>query len=83
MAPKCPSLRVIVSIDPIPAAEREVLTQWASSVNLELLAFSELEAWGAAEEIRCVPGALRGEEELDKNRVLTISYTSGTTGKSG
>ncbi|ORX34097.1 hypothetical protein BD324DRAFT_653376 [Kockovaella imperatae] len=83
MAPRCPSLRVIVSIDPISVAERNVLNQWASTVNLELLVLDELETWGSTEEIHIPPGPVNGvvgEDEMDKDRILTISYTSGTTG---
>lgn len=84
MAPKCPQLRIIVSMTPLPAAERNVLTQWASSVNVELLTLEELEAWGATEGILCVPGPVAGvpeDHEIDRLRVITISYTSGTTGE--
>jgi long-chain acyl-CoA synthetase len=43
----------------------------------------EFEKWGQEEGVRCDPGPVKGvagEEELDRDRVLTISYTSGTTG---
>ena len=84
MAPKCPSLRVVVSIDPLPPAERSVLAQWAASVDVELLILDELEQWGASESVHCPPGpvkGVKGEDELDRLRIATISYTSGTTGK--
>ncbi|ORY32192.1 hypothetical protein BCR39DRAFT_524520 [Naematelia encephala] len=83
LAPVCPTLRVIVSMDPLPKPERDVLTAWATSVNVELLFMDELEAWGTEDGIKCDPGPVRGvagEEELDRDRILTISYTSGTTG---
>lgn len=60
-----------------------MLSQWASSVGVELLDMAEMERWGAEEGVRCAPGpvkGLEGEDELDRNRVVTISYTSGTTG---
>ena len=83
IAPRCPTLRIIVSIDPLPASERQVLTEWAHSVNLELLDMTELEQWGSEQGIRCDPGpvkGVKGEHELDRDRIVTISYTSGTTG---
>ncbi|RSH90393.1 hypothetical protein EHS25_000998 [Saitozyma podzolica] len=83
IAPQCPSLRVIVTMDTLPRAERDVLSQWASSVGVELLDMAEMERWGTEEGVRCAPGpvkGLEGEDELDRNRVVTISYTSGTTG---
>jgi len=73
-------------MDPLTRSERDVLSQWASSVNIELLDLLELEAWGEEEGVRCDPGPVKGvpgELELDKGRIATISYTSGTTGMSG
>jgi long-chain acyl-CoA synthetase len=70
-------------MDPVTGAERDVLTQWAASVNVELLDMNELERWGLEDGIRCDPGPVKGvpgELELDRDRILTISYTSGTTG---
>ena len=81
---KCPSLRVIVSIDTLPPAEKAVLQDWASHVGIELLEMPEFERWGASEGIRADPGpvkGLQGELELDSERVASISYTSGTTGQ--
>ena len=62
-----------------------MLAQWAANVNIELLDILELEAWGASEGVRCDPGPVKGvagEYELDRDRIITISYTSGTTGQS-
>lgn len=83
IAPKCPTLRIVVSVDPLAPAEKDVLAQWAANVNIELLDILELEAWGASEGVRCDPGPVKGvagEYELDRDRIITISYTSGTTG---
>lgn len=84
LAPKCPSLKVIVTLDPLSRPERAALTEWADSIDVELLDMSELERWGQEEGVRCDPGPVRGvegEHELDRDRIVTISYTSGTTGK--
>ncbi|KIR67483.1 long-chain acyl-CoA synthetase [Cryptococcus bacillisporus CA1873] len=78
IAPLCPSLRVIVSMDPLPTSERQLLNQWAASVGLGFFTMDELEAKGAQEP--CKPGPEEGEEELDLKRICTVSYTSGTTG---
>ncbi|KIY36549.1 long-chain acyl-CoA synthetase [Cryptococcus gattii E566] len=78
IAPLCPSLRVIVSMDPLPTSERQLLNQWAASVGLDFFTMDELEAKGAQEP--CKPGPEEEEEELDLKRICTISYTSGTTG---
>lgn len=72
-------------MDPLSRQEREVLSEWAGSIDIELLDMAELEQRGQEEGVRCDPGPVRGiegEHELDRDRVLTISYTSGTTGKS-
>ncbi|OCF43256.1 long-chain acyl-CoA synthetase [Kwoniella heveanensis CBS 569] len=83
IAPECPSLKIIVSMDPLAPAEHNLLSQWAASLNLELLSMEDLEKWGASEGVKCEPGPVRGvagELELDRERIVTISYTSGTTG---
>lgn len=82
IAKDCPTLRVLVSMNDLPRAEMAVLQSWASSVGIELLLMSDLEKWGASAKVKCEPGPVPGEEELDMKRVLTISYTSGTTGRS-
>lgn len=81
IAKACPTLRVIVSMDPMTPTEMSVLQAWASSVDVELLTLADMEVWGAQQGIWTEPGPLAGEEELDMKRVITISYTSGTTGK--
>ena len=71
-------------MDHLPRSEFDVLKSWAESVGIELLDMQELEKWGTQEGIRCDPGPVKGvsgEDELDFKRVITITYTSGTTGK--
>ncbi|WWC60634.1 uncharacterized protein I303_103208 [Kwoniella dejecticola CBS 10117] len=83
IAPHCPSLKVIVSMDPLPYAERKLLTEWAASLNIELLVMDELEKYGATDGIYLEPGPVKGvagDLDLDRERVVTVSYTSGTTG---
>jgi long-chain acyl-CoA synthetase len=80
IAPHCPSLRVIVSMDPISAAERDVVTQWASSLGILFLDMTEFESWGMEPANFVAPGPLAGEQDLDSQRIASISYTSGTTG---
>ena len=43
----------------------------------------EMEEWGMSDGVRCDPGPVKGvqgEDELDRQRIITICYTSGTTG---
>jgi long-chain acyl-CoA synthetase len=86
IAHKCPSLRIIVSMDPLPTAEKAVLKSWAEHAGLELLDMGELEKWGSESGVALPSGPVEGagpeEERLMSERVVTISYTSGTTGKS-
>jgi long-chain acyl-CoA synthetase len=70
-------------MDPLTHSEAGILSSWAESIGVELLVLDEFEKWGQSEGIRCEPGpvaGIAGEEELDFKRVITISYTSGTTG---
>ncbi|WVQ85698.1 hypothetical protein IAT38_007864 [Cryptococcus sp. DSM 104549] len=83
IAPSCPSLRVIVSMDEIVPGERSLLTQWAASVGVELLTMAEMEKRGAEDGVKVAPGpvsGVAGEKELDEKRIVAVSYTSGTTG---
>ncbi|WVW80476.1 hypothetical protein I302_102458 [Kwoniella bestiolae CBS 10118] len=83
IAPKCPSLKVIVSMDPLPRSEHDLLSQWAASLGLELLVLDDLEQYGSTDGVYLEPGPVKGVQgdlELDRERVVTISYTSGTTG---
>ncbi len=73
-------------MDPLAPAERDVLNQWAGSLGLELLDMSELERWGIEDGNKIEAGPVKGipeEDELDRQRIATISYTSGTTGQFG
>ncbi|WVR05579.1 hypothetical protein IAU60_002598 [Kwoniella sp. DSM 27419] len=83
MASQCPTLKVVVSMDPLSQPEKSLLSQWAATLGLELFTMEEFEKWGQQEGIRCEPGPVKGgagEIEIDRERVITISYTSGTTG---
>ncbi|WOO85750.1 Long chain acyl-CoA synthetase 7, peroxisomal [Vanrija pseudolonga] len=80
IAPRCPSLRAVVSMDRLSSGERDVLSQWSTSLGILLLDMADLEEWGLEPGNYVAPGPLEGERELDCNRIATISYTSGTTG---
>lgn len=83
IAPECPTLRVIVCMDKLSASQRKVYNEWAATVNVEFLDFAELELYGQTEGVKCEAGVVPGipeEHELDLERIVTISYTSGTTG---
>nr|XP_019007614.1 long-chain acyl-CoA synthetase [Kwoniella pini CBS 10737]OCF46395.1 long-chain acyl-CoA synthetase [Kwoniella pini CBS 10737] len=83
IAPNCPSLKIIVSMDPLPYSERKLLSDWASSLNIELLVMDELEQYGSTDGVYTEPGPVKnvaGDLDLDRERIVTVSYTSGTTG---
>lgn len=67
-------------MDTLAPAERDVLTQWAGSLGILLLDQVEMEQWGVQPGNFITPGPPKGEEQLDIDRIVTISYTSGTTG---
>ncbi|WVO13079.1 hypothetical protein L204_100689 [Cryptococcus depauperatus] len=79
IAPSCPSLRVVVSMDPMAPTEKSLLGQWASTLGIELMTLEELEQKGTGANA-IAPGPEHGEDMLDRKRIATISYTSGTTG---
>lgn len=67
-------------MDRLSSGERDVLSQWSTSLGILLLDMADLEEWGLEPGNYLAPGPLEGERELDSNRIATISYTSGTTG---
>jgi len=76
VAPKCPSLRVIVSMDTLMEREGSVLRAWAETTGVELWELPDFEVWGAKE-------GLKRKIQVRPPRpdqTATISYTSGTTG---
>jgi len=79
LAPRCPSLKLVVSLDPLEEAGEQVgtskkalLNAMASQVGLKILQMSEVEAIGAA-----TPRPYHPPRPDDR---ITINYTSGTTG---
>ncbi|KAJ3113550.1 hypothetical protein HDU96_003287 [Phlyctochytrium bullatum] len=82
LAPKCPSLKVVVSMDSVPpglanpaslpATPFGILRQWAAEKGIKLFTFAEVEALG---EKNRIPLVLPKPEDP-----ACISYTSGTTG---
>jgi long-chain acyl-CoA synthetase len=81
LAPKVPSLKVIISMDeledesPIPiggTTSGKVLKAWAKDKGLVLLSFSEVENLGKQNP--------RKHNPPSPNDLACICYTSGTTG---
>ena len=69
IAPKLPTIKTIISMDPI----KEELRKTAEDAGIELLGFESVESKGAAQRAKpCPPSPLD---------LCTICYTSGTTGK--
>ncbi|KKY20001.1 putative amp-binding enzyme [Phaeomoniella chlamydospora] len=74
----CPSLKIIVSLDPLDAGEptgnskRDILRQMAEDVDIQIYTLDEIEAIGAALN--------RPYNPPTADDVVTINYTSGTTG---
>lgn len=74
VASKCPVLKIIVSMDKLPADQRStsILMEWASDKNIALLDFETLQALGRKSPLQAIPPR--------PDDVATICYTSGTTG---
>lgn len=71
LSAKIPSLKVIVTFDPLDDGVRSVLCSWAESLGIRLMHLSEVERYG--EEYLIEPFA------TSPDQVATLCYTSGTT----
>ena len=79
LKPRLPSLKVIISLDPLDAGEPEghskgaILNSLASEMNVKIYSIDQVEAIGASSgpPKYNAPGA---------DDIITINYTSGTTG---
>ena len=78
MAPRVPSLKLIISLDPLDAGEqaghskRDLLNKAAADVGIKIFSMEEVEAIGARSG--------RGMRPPTREDYVTINYTSGTTG---
>lgn len=78
LAPRLPTLKLIISVDPLDAGEPEglskaaLLKSMASEAGIEIFSMPEVEALGLRSGRPMRPPA--------KEDVTTINYTSGTTG---
>ena len=76
--PRCPSLKIIVSLDPIESGElpglskADILNEMAAGQDVKILSLQQVEAIGAASSRPLNPP---GPQDI-----VTINYTSGTTG---
>nr|POF11488.1 long chain acyl-coa synthetase 7, peroxisomal [Quercus suber] len=79
LAPRCPSLKIIVSLDPLSTgtelagySKKDLLTALAADAGVQIHYMKDVEALGEAH-----PRAFNAPKPDD---VVTINYTSGTTG---
>jgi len=78
LAARVPSLKIIISLDPLDAGEvnghskHALLNKAAESVGVQIFSMEEVEALGAKSG--------RGMRPPLREDILTINYTSGTTG---
>ena len=78
MAPRIPSLKVIISLDPLEAGEPaghskvDLLTQLAKEHGIQIISLADVEAIGAKSG--------RAMRPPQKEDIAVINYTSGTTG---
>ncbi|CAA7267913.1 unnamed protein product [Cyclocybe aegerita] len=71
LAPKVPTLKMVVCIDAISSDAAKLLQEWSEAVGLTFKTFAEVEAYGKANPIE----PIRAYPDL----VASICYTSGTT----
>jgi len=79
IAPRCPSLKIIISLDPLEngtelpgTSKKDLLNAMAGDVGIQIHYLRDVEAKGAAAPMPYF--APRGDD------IVTINYTSGTTG---
>lgn len=79
LAPRCPSLKIIVSLDPLSSgtelpgnSKADLLNEMASEAGVQILSITDVEAIGQAN-----PRPYTAPRPSD---ITTINYTSGTTG---
>ncbi|KAK3343787.1 hypothetical protein B0T25DRAFT_307534 [Lasiosphaeria hispida] len=78
LAPRVPSLKVIISLDPLDAGEPtgqsklSLLNASAAELGIRILSIQDVEAIGAKSG--------RAMRPPQRDDILTINYTSGTTG---
>ena len=83
LKPRCPSLKIIISLDPLDDGEQEgcskysILSALASDVDIQIYTIGEVEALGAS--LSTSQGIPPSRLPLPSD-ILTINYTSGTTG---
>ncbi|KAI0664918.1 acetyl-CoA synthetase-like protein [Cubamyces menziesii] len=73
LAPKTPTLKMIVAMEPLSPETKGVLSAWGETVNVQIKELSELEEFGRANLIDVIPPKA--------SQIATICYTSGTTGQ--
>ncbi|KAH0158339.1 acetyl-CoA synthetase-like protein, partial [Aureobasidium melanogenum] len=79
LAPRCPTLKIIVSLDPLTSgselpgtSKADILNALASEVGIQVIYIRDVEAMGEAN-----PRPYNVPQPED---IVTINYTSGTTG---
>ncbi|KAI9655219.1 MAG: hypothetical protein M1831_004929 [Alyxoria varia] len=78
LKPRCPSLKLIVCLDPIDAGElpglskKDLLNSIAADAGVKIVSIHEAESQGKASSLPMNPPR--------PNDIITINYTSGTTG---
>ncbi|KAI9788181.1 MAG: hypothetical protein M1833_003114 [Piccolia ochrophora] len=78
LKPRCPTLKLLISLEPLNDGEisgqskGELLGAWAQEVGVQIHYFEDVEALGASNP--------RPYNPPSPNDIVTINYTSGTTG---
>ncbi|KAJ6606501.1 long-chain-fatty-acid-CoA ligase [Mycena vulgaris] len=71
IAPQCPQLKIIVSLDTLSPEISKVFTAWGQTCNVQVMDIHEMEALGQGNLIEPLPTI--------PSDIASICYTSGTT----
>ncbi|KAH9851919.1 acetyl-CoA synthetase-like protein [Lenzites betulinus] len=73
LAPRCPRLKMVVAMEALDHETKPVLAAWGTTVGVQVKDIAELEEFGRAN--------LRDVITPTSKQIVTICYTSGTTGQ--
>ncbi|KAI6019687.1 hypothetical protein F5J12DRAFT_967217 [Pisolithus orientalis] len=71
LATSIPSMKVIISFDPLGDDVKRLLSSWGESVGIRIIELSEIEKYGEENLIEPLP--------VSPDKVASLCYTSGTT----
>ena len=74
MAPKVPTLKVLVSLDPIPEEEKKILSAWGHSVGIKVIDLEEGAELAVHVHVETLMDLFLPVEQLGKVNLKAITY---------